>query len=100
MLEITSKDHLDQVTASEKVLVIDLWAPWCGPCTGFAPKFEELASAYPSYTFAKANVDQVPDIAKAFGVRGIPTVVALKDGQVAFTVAGNVAAVTAKLNAL
>jgi thioredoxin len=64
------------------ILVIDFWAPWCGPCRTMAPQFERAAQLRPQYRFAKVNVDEQPTIASAFQIRSIPTLVVLSDGEV------------------
>ena len=64
------------------VLVIDFWAPWCGPCRTMAPQFERAAQLRPQFRFAKVNVDEQPTIASAFQIRSIPTLVVISDGEV------------------
>jgi thioredoxin 1 len=79
MLELT-KDNFAK-TAKKGNVIIDFWAPWCGPCRMMAPVFEETAKGHKDVVFAKVNVDEEPEIAQEFGVRGIPTMVFLKDGE-------------------
>ena len=64
------------------ILVIDFWAPWCGPCRTMAPQFERAAQLRPQYRFAKVNVDEQPTVANAFQIRSIPTLVVISDGEV------------------
>jgi thioredoxin len=61
--------------------VIDFWAPWCGPCRAMAPQFQRAARMRPQYRFAKVNVDEEPLLAAQFGIRSIPTLVVLRDGE-------------------
>ena len=69
--------------ASDKLVVVDFWAAWCGPCRMLAPTIEDLASEYDGKAvIAKCNVDDCEDAAVRFGVRNIPTVVFIKNGQV------------------
>jgi thioredoxin 1 len=71
------------IETSTKPVFLDFWAEWCGPCKMLAPTFARLAEKYgEQVTFAKVNVDELPDIANKFGVRSIPTLVLLQQGNV------------------
>jgi thioredoxin 1 len=68
---------------SAKPVFLDFWAEWCGPCKMLGPTFERLAEKYgEQVTFAKINVDELPDIANKFAIRSIPTLILLKNGSV------------------
>ena len=71
------------VETSTKPVFLDFWADWCGPCKMLGPTFDRLAEKYgEQVTFAKVNVDELPDIANKFAVRSIPTLVLLQNGNV------------------
>ena len=77
-----NQNNFDQVKNSEKTVLLDFYADWCGPCRMVAPLVEESAAEHPEYLICKVNVDDEPALAQEFGVQSIPTLVVLKDGKI------------------
>ncbi len=78
------------IEAGEKPVFVDFWAQWCAPCRMLAPTFEKLAEKYGTeITFAKANVDELPELAGKFGIRSIPTLLLLRKGKVVEQLVGS-----------
>jgi len=84
MIDNLTTVQLDElIAANEKPVIIDLYATWCGPCKMLAPIFERVAAANEAAAvFAKVDVDAVPDMAERFGVQHVPTVIAIKNGEI------------------
>ena len=80
MLKITSDNFQSEVEESKTLVVIDLYADWCGPCRMLAPIFEQVSGEYTDVKFAKLNVDEEPKLAIAFKAQSIPMLAFVKDG--------------------
>ncbi|MDL2275512.1 thioredoxin [Desulfosarcina sp. OttesenSCG-928-G10] len=89
--DIEGDDFETEVTNSDKPVLVDFWAPWCGPCRAIAPVVEELAAMYgDKVRFFKCNVDSSPEVTVKFGVRSIPTLIFFKNGEVKDQIVGRV----------
>jgi thioredoxin 1 len=87
VVELT-KENFEQVITSNATVVVDYWAPWCGPCRGFAPVFERVAEANPDVVFAKVNTDDEQEIGSHFQIRSIPTLMVFRDQIIVFSQPG------------
>ena len=81
-INITADNFNEEVLNSDKPVLIDFWASWCGPCRMIAPIVEEIAAERDDIKVAKVNVDEEPSLASKFGVMSIPTLVVMKNGEV------------------
>jgi len=82
-LEFTDANFQETVLDSEKLAVVDFWAPWCGPCKMVGPIIDELSKEYDGQvSIGKVNVDENPGISQKYGVRNIPTILFIKNGEV------------------
>jgi len=80
--ELTDATFEEEVLRSNRPVLVDFWAPWCGPCRMVGPIVEELAAENKGFKVAKLNVDDSPNTAAGYGVSSIPTLMIFKDGQV------------------
>jgi thioredoxin 1 len=82
-MEVKDSDFEEKVLKNDKVVLVDFWAEWCGPCKTLGPIIDEIESEYKnSLDVAKVDIDQNQDYAAKYGVRNIPTVLLIKDGEV------------------
>ena len=81
-IDINKHNFQNEVMDSEKKVLLDFWAPWCGPCRMVVPMVEEIAKERPDIKVGKVNVDEQPELAMEFGVMSIPTLVVMKDGKI------------------
>lgn len=87
-----NKDSFQEAIKPEGTLIVDFWAPWCGPCRGFAPVFEKAAGEHPDVTFAKVNTDVEQELAGALGIRSIPTLMVFREQVLLFSQPGALSA--------
>jgi thioredoxin 1 len=86
-IELT-KDNFEDVVTKNEMVIIDFWAPWCGPCKGFAPVFEAASDKYQGVVFAKVNTDIEQELAGHFSIRSIPTLMLFREKVILLSQAG------------
>lgn len=87
VIEITEQ-NIKPIIEQEGTVILDFWAPWCGPCKSFAPIFEKASEKHGEVTFGKINTEQEQALAGSFGIRSIPTTMVFRDGILLFNQAG------------
>ena len=81
-INITFDNFQNEVMNSDRPVLLDFWAPWCGPCRMVVPMVEEIAEERDDIKVGKINVDQEPELAEQFGIMSIPTLIVIKNGQI------------------
>ena len=102
-MEVITNNNIEAILAQSSVVLVDFWAPWCGPCRVLSPTVDEVAVEMAGKAVvAKCNVDDADEIAMQFSIRNIPTLIFFKDGQVAARMVGVVSKedIVAQLEAL
>ena len=82
VLKITNQNFHDEVLKSDKPVLLDFWATWCGPCKMLAPILDEVAEDRPDIKVCKIDVDEQPELASRYGIMSIPTLMVVKDGKI------------------
>ena len=87
VVELT-RDNFEKTVTENSFVVVDFWAPWCGPCRSFAPTFERVSEEHPEIVFAKVNTEEEHEIAAHFQIRSIPTLMMFRDQIIIFSQPG------------
>jgi thioredoxin 1 len=83
-----NKDDFEEVVTNNPFVIVDFWAPWCGPCRSFAPTYEKVSIDHPDIVFAKVNTEDEQEIAAHFQIRSIPTLMIFRDKIIIYSEAG------------
>lgn len=81
MQNIISKNELDNIVKSDKLTVVDFWAPWCGPCRMLSAVIESYANSHPEVSIVKVNVDEAKELAAEYNIQSLPTIILFKNGR-------------------
>ena len=83
-----TNENFEKTVNDNPMVIVDFWAPWCGPCRGFAPVYEQASDAHPDVVFAKVNTDEQQELAGSFGIRSIPMLMVFREKVILFQQAG------------
>jgi thioredoxin 1 len=83
-----NQENFEQVVGGKNMVIVDYWAPWCGPCVSFAPTYEKMSDKYPDIVFAKVNTEVEQELASYFQIRSIPTLMVFREKVIVYSEAG------------
>jgi len=83
-----NKDNFEQIVSENDFVIVDFWAPWCGPCQGFAPVYEKVSEEHEDIVFAKVNTEDQQELAGYFQIRSIPTLMVFREKVIVFSQPG------------
>ena len=83
-----TKDNFEEIVNGNDMVIVDFWAPWCGPCKGFAPVFDAASEKHSDIVFGKVNTDDEQELAASFNIRSIPTLMLFREKVILFSQAG------------
>jgi len=83
-----TKDNFEEIVNGNDIVIVDFWAPWCGPCKGFAPVFDAASEKHSDIVFGKVNTDDEQELAASFNIRSIPTLMLFREKVILFSQAG------------
>ena len=87
-VELNEKNFEEIVGAGDKTVIVDFWAPWCGPCVSFAPTYEKISEKFPDVVFGKVNTEVEQELAGYFQIRSIPTLMVFREKVIVYSEAG------------
>jgi len=90
-LEVT-KENFEEIIVGGDIVIVDFWAPWCGPCRSFAPTYEQISEKYPDIVFAKVNTEEEQELGGYFQIRSIPTLMVFREKVIVFSQPGAMSA--------